>query len=42
MKKLKNPVAFAGITSKVMLVSTVLLTPTAMMAGNGQMRLESQ
>ena len=41
MKKLKNPVAFAGITSKVMLVSTVLLTPTAMMAGNGQRGIQT-
>ena len=31
MKKLKNPDAISGITSKVMLVSTILLTPTTMM-----------
>ena len=36
MKKLKNPGAISGITSKVMLVSTILLTPTTMMAGKIQ------
>ena len=33
---LKNPGAISGITSKVMLVSTILLTPTTMMAGKIQ------
>ena len=36
MKKLKNPDAISGITSKVMLVSTILLTPTTMMASKIQ------
>ena len=44
MKKLKNPDAISGITSKVMLVSTILLTPTTMMAskmGHLQKRVDS-
>lgn len=36
MKQLKNPARVAGVTSKVLLVSTMLLSPAMMMAGNGQ------
>ena len=36
MKKLKNPDAISGINSKVMLVSTILLTPPTMIASKIQ------